>query len=238
MIVLRADAILASNISKLGNEYNLELSAMVLDRPPTRPSQICGPSAHRWWSSCKTRQWICATDLLFTFRNKSPCSVSHGVTNCSTLIPGVKNSLIKCLRWIDYCTWVAKESFHLSQTISMYQIANLGRGSTHLEDLERMLADWEREIIFHCKSPLYLKNCWNPSCNSFFPATLYTCEMSSCIATWLSLNPFLEDSSIRISWNLVNYPTSWILLIWVSRSTLSRWPTSSWNLACSFRDSS
>ena len=70
------------------------------------------------------------------------------------------------------------------------------------------------------------------SCNSCI------CEMSSCIVAWLSLNPFLENSSTRISWALFNSSISWIFLKPVSRTTFSRWANSSWSLACSFRDSS
>ena len=38
----------------------------------------------------------------------------------------------------------------------MCQIAGFGRGSTEIQDLERLQADCEREIIFHCKSILHL----------------------------------------------------------------------------------
>ena len=34
---------------------------------------------HGWWSSCKTRHGNCASNLFFTFRNKSPCTRLHGV---------------------------------------------------------------------------------------------------------------------------------------------------------------
>ena len=39
----------------------------------------------------------------------------------------------------------------------MYQVAGFGRGSTWIEDLERVSVDWEREIISHCKSILNLE---------------------------------------------------------------------------------
>ena len=45
--------------------------------------------------------------------------------------------------------------FPVSQTNSMYQVASCGRGSAWIEDLERLPADWENEIIFHCKLILY-----------------------------------------------------------------------------------
>ena len=44
----------------------------------------------------------------------------------------------------------------VSQTNSMYQIVGFGRDSTLIEDLGRLPAVWEREIIFHCKSILHL----------------------------------------------------------------------------------
>ena len=62
------------------------------------------------------------------------------------------------------------ERFPVSQTNSMYQIAVFGRGSTYIEDLERLPADWEREIIFHCKSIPHLEILSNQSYNSPFLA--------------------------------------------------------------------
>ena len=41
-----------------------------------------------------------------------------------------------------------QKRFTVSQTNSMYQVTDFDRGSTQLEDLERLLADWERGIIF------------------------------------------------------------------------------------------
>ena len=63
-----------------------------------------------------------------------------------------------------------QKRFPVSQTNSMYQVAGFGRGSTLLEDLEPLPADWEREIIFHCKPAQNLEILWNHSNNSFFPA--------------------------------------------------------------------
>ena len=37
------------------------------------------------------------------------------------------------------------------QASSMYQVAGFVRGSAYHEDLEELLVDWERGIIFHCK---------------------------------------------------------------------------------------
>ena len=54
----------------------------------------------------------------------------------------------------------------------MYQVANLGRGSTEIEDLERLPADWERAKFSHRKSVLYMEILLNHSYNSLLPATL------------------------------------------------------------------
>ena len=39
---------------------------------------------------------------------------------------------------------------------SMCQFAGNGRGSAYHKDLEQLPVDWERGIIFHCKSILHL----------------------------------------------------------------------------------
>ena len=52
----------------------------------------------------------------------------------------------------------------------MYQIAGFGRGSTSIKDLERLPADWEREVLVHCKSIPYLEILLNHSDNSHFLA--------------------------------------------------------------------
>ena len=75
------------------------------------------------------------------------------VPTCSTLIPEEfldKMSVMNRLLHVD-----CQKRFPVSH--SMYQVAGFGRGSTLLEDLEPLPADWEREIIFHCKSALYLE---------------------------------------------------------------------------------
>ena len=56
-----------------------------------------------------------------------------------------------------------QKRFLVSRTNSMYQVAGFGRGSTKINDLERLPADWEREIIFHCRSILYLEVLLNHS---------------------------------------------------------------------------
>ena len=61
-----------------------------------------------------------------------------------------------------------KKRFPVSQTNSMYQVACFGRGSTWIEDLERLPGDWEREILFHCKSILHLEILSNHFFNSPF----------------------------------------------------------------------
>ena len=55
------------------------------------------------------------------------------------------------------------------------------------------------------------------------------CEVIFCIVSWLSLYFRTEISSTRNSWALFNSPTSWTLLIWVSRSAFSFMTNSSWS---------
>ena len=69
--------------------------------------------------------------------------------------------------------------FPVSQTNSMYQVASFGRGSTKIQDLERLVVDWEREIIFHCNSILHLEILRNHSCNSPFLAILVSVKRAS-----------------------------------------------------------
>ena len=64
-----------------------------------------------------------------------------------------------------------RKRFPVSQTNFMYQIAGFSRGSKKIEDVEKLLVDWERGIILHCKWVLYLGILLNHSYNSFFPAT-------------------------------------------------------------------
>ena len=52
----------------------------------------------------------------------------------------------------------------------MFQVVSCGRGSTWIEDLERLPADWERDITFDCKLNPYLEILLNRSYNSSFPA--------------------------------------------------------------------
>ena len=67
----------------------------------------------------------------------------------------------------------------------MFQVAGFGRGSTKIKDLERLPADWEREINFHSKSILYLEVLLTHSYNSPFLA--------------ITVNFCTENSSTRIS---------------------------------------
>ena len=39
----------------------------------------------------------------------------------------------------------------------MFQVADFGRGSASHKDLEQLPVDWERGIIFQCKSILHLE---------------------------------------------------------------------------------
>ena len=64
-----------------------------------------------------------------------------------------------------------QKRFPMYQANSMYQVANSGRGSAYHKDLEQLPVDWERGIIFHCKSMLHLEILLNQSYNSFFLAT-------------------------------------------------------------------
>ena len=57
-----------------------------------------------------------------------------------------KDSMTKWFLHVD-----CQKRFLMYQANSMYQVADLGRGSASDKDLERLPADWERGIIFHCK---------------------------------------------------------------------------------------
>ena len=57
----------------------------------------------------------------------------------------------------------SQKRFPVSQTNSMYQVASFGRGSTQLEDLERLPVDWAREKFFNCNSICYLEILLNHS---------------------------------------------------------------------------
>ena len=50
--------------------------------------------------------------------------------------------------------WIAKNVSLCPRQIPCEKVGGFGRGSTLLEDLERLPADWERETLFHCKSTL------------------------------------------------------------------------------------
>ena len=177
-----------------------------------------------WWSSCKTRHWHCASNLFFTFRNRSPCTILHGVSTCSTLIRRVKKYLIRYLWWIDCCSWIAK---NVSLCPRQIPCIRSGLGSTWIEDLERLLADWERVIIFHCQSARYLEILWILSLSHSFLQLLYL--WSELLYRSVTFSQFISGEFVN---SRLLGSTSWILLI----CTLSRWGNSSC-LACSFRGS-
>ena len=61
--------------------------------------------------------------------------------------------------------------FPVFQANSMCQMACFGRGSTWIEDTERLPVDWERERDVHCSSIQNLEIFLNHSCNSHSLAT-------------------------------------------------------------------
>ena len=77
---------------------------------------------------------------------------------------------------VDFQCW--KLNFGVPKTFPdvpnkfMYQDAGFGRGSAYHKDVEQLPVDWERGILFHCKSVLHLEILLNHSRNEFFPATL------------------------------------------------------------------
>ena len=219
--------ILCSNISTLNGEFiemklrdlqSLLISHIIL-WSFCRKERI-----HGWQFPWKSRRWYSISILFFTSGDRFPCTLLHGVSTCSTLIQSVKNSLRRCLSWIDHCSWISKHVSPVSQTNFMCQIAGLGRGSRQIENLERLPVDWEREIIFHFKSILHLRTLWTHSyiIHSFLATPVFV-KWARVSFAWLSFNSFLENSSDRISWALFNSPTSWTLLNWVSPRTLCRW---------------
>ena len=54
-----------------------------------------------------------------------------------------------CEEILDKVSVMNPKKFPVSQTNSMFQVANFCRGSTKLEDLERLPADWERETTLN-----------------------------------------------------------------------------------------
>ena len=64
-----------------------------------------------------------------------------------------------------------QKRFPLYQASSMYQVAGFGHGSADHKDVEQLPGDWERVIIFHCRSILHLGILWKRSENSLFPET-------------------------------------------------------------------
>ena len=91
--------------------------------------------------------------------------MSTFISSLNIKVRSVKNSLMRYRLLLVHC----QKSFPVSQTSSMYEIAGFGR-SSEFEDLERLPADWEREVIFHCKSTLSLEIFLNHSYNSLFLA--------------------------------------------------------------------
>ena len=112
---------------------------------------------HGWWPFCKNRNWDCVSTSFFTFGDKGPWTPLHWDSPCGTLIRSVQNSLIRYLWWLEYCTWIAKNVSLCPRQIP--RIRWLGRGSTLIEDLERLPADWEREKMLHCQF-FFLKFSW------------------------------------------------------------------------------
>ena len=79
-----------------------------------------------------------------------------------------------------------QKRFPMYHTNSMYQVANLGRGSAFHQDFEHLPVDWECVKIFHYKLILHLEILQTESKNHF-SCNSCICEVSSCIVAWLSL---------------------------------------------------
>ena len=58
---------------------------------------------------------------------------------------------------VDDCSWIAKNVSLCPRQIPFIKSHDFVAARHFLEDLGLLPADWEREIIFHCKSPLYLE---------------------------------------------------------------------------------
>ena len=110
---------------------------------------------------------------------------------------------------------------------SVYHGACFGRGPTLIEDLAQLPADWEREIIFHCKSIVYLDILLNHSVIHPFLQFLYL--WNDLLYRGMTFSQLVAQSIHHISW---------IFRIRVSRSVFSRRANSSCCRACSLRDSS
>ena len=214
--------------------YQIEAprSEVLIDQPRNSVWSFCWKKEriHGWWSPCKSRRWNRLSISFFTSSDKFPCTISHWVSACSTLIPRVKHSLIRS-RWrIDYCTWTVKNVSRCTKQIPCFRSQTIGRGSASHKDLEifPLQADWD---VLDNSLESFMR--FTLSCNSCI------CEVSS----WNSCVTFSQFIAWRIRQIAIpelifNSSTSWIFRMRVSRSAFSRWANSSWSLACSLRDSS
>ena len=105
-----------------------------------------------------------------------------------------KNSLIRCLWWVEHRTKIAK-NVSLCPDIFLYQVACWSRLNM-IEDLERLPVDWEREKMLHCNSILFLEILLNHSCNSCNSPSLATPVFVKWVA--VSYHDFLSIFDHRI----------------------------------------
>ena len=111
---------------------------------------------HGWGSPCKSRRWNRLSVSFFTSSDRFPCTVSHWVSACSTLIPRVKQSLIRSQWRIDHCTWTVRLVYRCTKQTPCFK-------SQTLVAAQHPTKTWNNcrltgsGIIFHCKLILHLE---------------------------------------------------------------------------------
>ena len=85
----------------------------------------------------------------------------------------------------------------------MYQVAGFGRGSALTKDLERLPADWEREIIFHSKSIILCLEVFSWLIHIIHPflqfLSIFAQRIQLAFRELSSILPFMDVSDTSIS---------------------------------------
>ena len=179
------------------------------------------------------------------------------------MIRRAKNSLTRCLWWVDDCSWIARNvslcprqipcvrsqalvaAQHRSRTWNDCRLAGNVRKFSTANRFYILKFSWIIHLIHPFLQFLYLwsevlSRCRNLSpflqrefINSHFLRSLQLFHFMDISDTTISKN-----SSTRISWGLFNSSISWIFRIRLSRSAFCRRANSSCTRAFSLRDSS
>ena len=170
------------------------------------------------WLTVSLRFSSSVSISFFTLSYKSLRAWSHRVSICSIKIPRLKHSSVRCRWWIEWCKWTVKK---VSRCRLWSRISTpRGLGTT-----AGWLGTWDN---FHCRLIRRLEfSRIVHQVHSILQFQYFRCELVNSSPTF---SQFLPGEP------LVNSSTSWMLLRWFYRNTLSRCADSSWSLACSLRD--